>query len=93
MDQHKQQLDWVEINCKSFWTLFNIAEPIIGGYAYFNAALASKFTMMFIIDGENKIHGPKPTDLWLRQFNPETGWINTEFNADAASWFFCQKYP
>ena len=44
-DFYPDKYDWVVKNCKSIWSLFFATVPKAGGYAYFNAAIASGFTL------------------------------------------------
>ena len=69
MAGRKEQLDWIKERCSSLWTLWFVPRPIAGGYAFFNAAINSGYSMMFI-DDQKEIYGPGYTPSWKRDFDP-----------------------
>ena len=66
---------------------------IAAANTYFNAALDSGFTQMFLLDSDRKIHGPAETGSWKGKYDKRTGLIMDKkgsIKVKNANWFFCQ---
>ena len=102
------KLEFVKKNCQSLWYLVfepNIVNSFAEGIVFFNAAFASGFTKVFIIENEEdggNIHpevGAALTQQWKLKFKSTTGQIveyqKTQFNTKGADWLVCQpkEYP
>jgi hypothetical protein len=93
LEGYKTEKDWATKNCKSLWWLWFRSDPIAGGFAYFNAAIATGFTNMMIQEDKSKqFFGPVKTKKWKKKFSPDTGVIDNKPPIESfnGNWFLCK---
>ena len=91
--------NWIKDKCQSLIYLNMVAKPK-KAYLYFNSAIDSEYTMMFIKEGYNKGYWPDnglcPTEVLKGRYRDdgyimgEDGSDNGKINALGTLWYFCK---